>query len=77
MINIYKKVIITGVAGFVGSNLATSLLNNNVEVIGIDDFSHGFKRNIESLLLNKKFTFIEGDVRNENIFDGLYVFSQK
>ncbi|MFM7023276.1 MAG: NAD-dependent epimerase/dehydratase family protein [Flavobacteriales bacterium] len=67
----YKKVLITGVAGFVGSNLAKALLNNGIEVIGIDDFSHGFERNITELLPNKKFTFLKKDARDPDTFKGL------
>lgn len=58
------KIIITGVAGFIGSNLAARLVEMGHEVVGIDNFSYGEKRNIEPLKNNSKFTFIEGDVRN-------------
>ena len=61
--------LITGVAGFIGSNIAEKLLQNNQKVIGIDNFSTGSKENIEDLIsqLNSKhekdlFTFIEGDI---------------
>ena len=40
------KIAITGVAGFVGSNLADSLLLKNHEVVGVDNFSTGHKNHI-------------------------------
>ena len=39
-----KKWLITGVAGFIGSNLLENLLKNNQKVIGVDNFSTGFKK---------------------------------
>ena len=41
-----KKVVVTGGAGFIGSNLVDELINQNIEVIVIDDLSTGFKKNI-------------------------------
>lgn len=54
--------LITGVAGFIGSNLAEAILNLGYQVRGIDNFSTGKKENIEEFLKNPKFTFIEGDI---------------
>src|SRR3989338_226312 len=59
-----KKVFITGVAGFVGSNLAKELLRRKYEVIGLDNYSQGFERNIESLLNIPSFHMHIGDVRD-------------
>jgi len=56
------KIIITGVAGFIGSNLAGKLLESGCEVTGVDNFSYGFERNIRELKKSKKFFFIEGDI---------------
>jgi len=56
------KIIITGVAGFIGSNLAGKLLETGHEVTGIDNFSYGFERNIINLRDLKNFSFIEGDI---------------
>ncbi|EKD45417.1 MAG: hypothetical protein ACD_69C00302G0002 [uncultured bacterium] len=60
--------LVTGVAGFIGSNLMESLLSMNQNVIGIDNFATGYKDNIEGVLRAispqyvKNFTFHEGDI---------------
>jgi UDP-glucose 4-epimerase len=58
------KILITGVAGFIGSNLAARLLEKGHQVIGIDNLGYGFMRNIDSLTSNPKFKFIMGDIAN-------------
>ncbi|OFY63246.1 MAG: hypothetical protein A3H98_10745 [Bacteroidetes bacterium RIFCSPLOWO2_02_FULL_36_8] len=65
------KVIITGVAGFIGSNLAKHLLSQNIKIIGIDNLSFGYMRNIKYLLKSTNFRFINADIRNENTFRGI------
>ncbi|MCX6302666.1 MAG: GDP-mannose 4,6-dehydratase [Bacteroidia bacterium] len=60
------RILITGVAGFIGSNLAGKLLEAGYEVIGVDNFSFGFERNISRFRKLNKFTFIEGDIRDSN-----------
>jgi UDP-glucuronate decarboxylase len=57
------KILLTGAAGFLGSHLSKELIGNNHEVIGLDDLSTGSVKNIEPLLNNPKYTFIEHDVR--------------
>ncbi len=54
--------LITGVAGFIGSNLAETLLIKNQRVIGLDNFSTGNKENTTYLKKFKKFELIEGDI---------------
>jgi UDP-glucose 4-epimerase len=58
------KILITGVAGFIGSNLAKRLLERGHTVIGIDNLGYGFLRNIEFAKGNPDFKFIMGDIAN-------------
>jgi len=58
------KILITGGAGFIGSNLCEYFLDKEYEVVCLDNFSTGYKNNIASFLNHKNFTFIEGDIRN-------------
>ncbi len=59
-----KTVLITGGAGFIGSNLCEGLLNKGYKVICLDNFSTGFKKNIEQFISFENFELIEGDIRN-------------
>ncbi len=54
--------LITGVAGFIGSNIAEMLINSGQTVIGLDNFSTGNEVNLENLLSNENFSFIKGDI---------------
>lgn len=60
--------LITGVAGFIGSNLLEALLKLNQKVVGLDNFSTGFQHNIDDVLgkvnasQQKNFCFYEGDI---------------
>jgi UDP-glucuronate decarboxylase len=58
------KVLITGGAGFLGSNLSDKFIAENHNVTVIDDLSTGSTKNIEHLLENLNFKFINHDVRN-------------
>jgi nucleoside-diphosphate-sugar epimerase len=58
------KYLVTGAAGFIGSNISRRLLKNNCEVRGFDNFSTGKRKNIEDLERKDSFEFIEGDLRN-------------
>ncbi|MDO8344260.1 MAG: NAD-dependent epimerase/dehydratase family protein [Cellvibrio sp.] len=61
--------LITGVAGFIGSNLLETLLKHNQRVVGLDNFATGYQRNldeVESLVTSEQwanFSFILGDIR--------------
>jgi len=61
--------LITGVAGFIGSNLLETLLKLDQKVVGLDNFSTGFQHNfaeVQSLVSDEqwqRFAFIEGDIR--------------
>ena len=65
-----KRWLVTGVAGFIGSNLLETLLKLDQEVIGLDNFSTGFQHNfdeVQQLVTDEqwdRFSFIEGDIRN-------------
>jgi len=64
------KVLVTGVAGFIGSNLLETLLKQNHTVVGLDNFSTGHQRNLDEVcrLVSSeqwsRFRFIEGDICN-------------
>tara|TARA_B110000003_G_scaffold95947_1_gene98159 strand:+ start:27266 stop:28183 length:918 start_codon:yes stop_codon:yes gene_type:complete len=58
------KVLITGVAGFIGSNLANSLLKNNIQVVGVDNLSYGILDQVP-----KDVEFHQMDIRDKNISD--------
>lgn len=56
------KVLVTGSAGFLGSHLSDQLLNQGHEVIGVDNFFTGSKRNVSHLLSNNSFELIRHDI---------------
>ena len=62
--------LITGVAGFIGSNLLETLLKLNQKIIGLDNFSTGHQHNLDEVQGEveadqlERFTFINGDIRN-------------
>ena len=68
LINEPKVWLITGVAGFIGSHLLEFLLNHDQQVVGLDNFSTGSKRNLEDVKTKvvgerwENFKFIEGDI---------------
>lgn len=62
--------LVTGVAGFIGSNLLEALLKHDQRVVGLDNFATGFQHNldeVQTLVTSEqwaRFRFIEGDIRN-------------
>ncbi|MBA9074641.1 UDP-N-acetylglucosamine 4-epimerase [Flavobacterium gossypii] len=62
-----SKILITGGAGFIGSNLCEYFLEKGNEVICLDNFSTGHKDNIAPFLSNPNFRMMEGDIRNLDI----------
>ena len=58
-----KKITITGGAGFIGSNLIKYFIKNN-RIYCIDNFSTGFRQNIEEFVNHENFNLIEGDIRD-------------
>jgi len=63
-----SKHLVTGGAGFIGSHLCRRLVNQGNEVIAVDNFLAGTIKNIKDLLGCSNFLFIEGDLRNEELF---------
>lgn len=59
-----KKVLITGGAGFIGSNLCDSFLKTGNKVVCLDNLATGDKNNIFHLLSDGNFLFVEGDIRD-------------
>ena len=59
-----SKVLITGGAGFIGSNLCDSFLKAGNKVVCLDNLSTGFKENISHLISDGNFSFLEGDIRD-------------
>lgn len=59
-----KKVLVTGGAGFIGSNIIEKLLQQNNQVVCLDNFSTGKYENVEPFLSNPSFSLIEGDIRD-------------
>ena len=58
------KLLVTGGAGFIGSNLIEYFLKNNNEVVCLDNLSTGHKKNIAPFLNDNNFQFMEGDIRD-------------
>ena len=63
--------LVTGVAGFIGSNLLETLLCLNQKVVGLDNFETGYRKNLDAAITDSGnpnasnlFTFIEGDIRD-------------
>lgn len=58
------QILITGGAGFIGSNLCDHFINKGHQVICLDNFATGHQKNITSILNHRNFTLIEGDIRS-------------
>lgn len=59
-----STILVTGGAGFIGSNLCEALLEAGSAVVCMDNFATGKKENIAGFLKHPRFTFVEGDIRN-------------
>ena len=58
-----KRILVTGGAGFIGSNLCETLIDKGNKVVCLDNFATGKRKNLESLTKNSNFTLIDGDTR--------------
>lgn len=65
------RVLVTGVAGFLGSNLLDVLLANGHEVVGIDNLSMGRLENISPHFNDKRFRFVKADITESSTFSAL------
>jgi UDP-glucose 4-epimerase len=69
--NIPQKILVTGVAGFLGSHLLDKLISSGHEVIGIDNLSMGKLDNIQHHLTSKSFQFLQKDITEKSSFENL------
>ncbi|HOG50559.1 MAG TPA: SDR family oxidoreductase [Lentisphaeria bacterium] len=63
----HSRVLVTGGAGFIGSNLVEALLAQDNEVICLDNFATGKRENITPFLIHRSFRLIEGDIRDREV----------
>lgn len=75
------KILITGGAGFIGSNLAEYFLNKGYQVVCFDNFSTGHRSNLDAFIDNSNFALVEGDIRDfsdcQKVVEGVdYVLHQ-
>lgn len=59
-----KNILVTGGAGFIGSNLCEELISLGANVTCLDNFSTGFRENLDAIKDHPNFKLIEGDIRN-------------
>src|SRR5687767_8108651 len=68
--DVSERWLVTGAAGFIGSNIVESLLDAGQEVVGLDNFATGHRSNLEEISANvgperwSRFTMIEADIRD-------------
>ena len=62
------KILITGAAGFIGSNLTEYMLDKGYAVVGLDNYATGFEHNILPFIEHPNFTFIPADIRDLETF---------
>lgn len=63
--NLFKSVLVTGGAGFIGSHLVDTLLERGFYVVAIDNLRNGHLSNLSNALRSKNFKFIKGDILNQ------------
>lgn len=70
-----KRILITGCAGFIGSNLTVKLVNEGHDVLGIDNLSFGFLENLSDISTKSNFEFLKHDISEQKDlgkFDEIY-----
>lgn len=73
----FKRIMVTGGAGFIGSHLVDKLLNNGCEILCLDDFNDYYDpslkwQNVQQHLANPHYKLVEGDIRNKELIRGLF-----
>ncbi len=68
--------LVTGAAGFIGSHLTDRLLQQELSVIGIDNFSRGTHANLQQAFTNPRFRFVEMDLSNISDLRSIFAGSQ-
>ena len=63
-----EKILVTGAAGFMGSHICDALINENLQVVGIDDLSGGFLENV-----NEKVDFVKCDISDQESVQNLWI----
>lgn len=71
MVTTPKKILVTGVAGFLGSNLLKKLLGEGHSVTGVDNLSMGRLENLCDCLHHSNFIFVEGDILDKSVLKNL------
>src|SRR5580704_493096 len=71
------NILITGVAGFIGSHTAEKFLAEGHSIVGIDNFDPFYPRhfklhNMDAIKESKRFTFLEGDILNKELLNKLF-----
>ena len=67
----YKRILVTGCAGFIGSHLTDHLLSKGFEVVGVDNLVNGKLDNLSDANKNPKFTFVNADILDANKMEEL------
>lgn len=62
-----SKILVTGGAGFIGSNLCETLITLGAEVRCLDNFATGHRKNLDAIIDNSSFELIEGDIRDAEV----------
>src|SRR3974377_158375 len=61
------KVLVTGAAGFIGSNVTITLLQHGYDVVGLDNMSQGTALNMRPFVDHPGFRFVKGDIRQPGV----------